>query len=78
MASAQTRHKVISEPTPEHLATRTYTSNHTSSLVVLKSVIRNKSSVTQFGVEEASNDANTEVDSDAPYTVVSGREKSNS
>ena len=38
--------------------------------IVLKSVIRlqgNESSDTQIGVEGASDDANTEADSDAPY-----------
>ena len=38
--------------------------------IVLKSVIRlhgNEPSNTQIGVEEASDDANTEVDSGAPY-----------
>ena len=49
--------------------------NTTSLSIALKSVIRlqgNESSDTQIGVEEASDrwscdDANTEVDSDAPY-----------
>ena len=44
--------------------------NTTSPSIVLKSVIRlqgNESSDTQIGVEGASDDANTEADSDAPY-----------
>ena len=44
--------------------------NTTSLSIVLKSVIRlqgNESSDTQIGVEEASDNANTEVDSDAGY-----------
>ena len=39
--------------------------------ILLKSVIRlqgNESSDTQIGVEGASDDANTEADSDAPYS----------
>ena len=44
--------------------------NTTSLSIVLKSVIRlqgNESSDTQIGVQEASDNANTEVDSDAIY-----------
>ena len=44
--------------------------NTTSLSIVLRSVIRlqgNESSDTQIGVEEASDNANTEVDSDAVY-----------
>ena len=44
--------------------------NTTSLSIVLKSVIRlqgNEPSATQIGVEEASYDASTEVDSDAVY-----------